>query len=350
VKLNGAIQFSYGYDDNGNRTDLNGAPIAHYDAQDRLLDYNSATYDYTANGELKSKTVGNATTSYHYDVLGNLRQVTLPGGNAIDYVIDGQNRRIGKKRDNVLEQGFLYQDQLKPIAELDGNGNVVARFVYATNANVPDFMTKGGVTYRIIKDHLGSPRLVVDVATNTVIQQMSYDVWGKVIQDSNPGFQPFGFAGGLYDRDTRLVRFGARDYDAETGRWTAKDPILFAGGDTNLYGYVVNDPVNWVDVKGTSIPIAIAVVTTVYAIYTVIDSIMTAQNSANEARNARNEYDQELTKLSEGRPSDAENANDNYNDAVKQLAKDTAKLAVDSKKLELNLGNKLPKIALPKCP
>jgi RHS repeat-associated protein len=75
-------------------------------------------------------------------------------------------------------------------------------------------------------------------------------VWGKVIQDSNPGFQPFGFAGGLYDRDTQLVRFGARDYDAETGRWTAKDPIGFGGGDTNLYGYVVNDPVNWVDPLG----------------------------------------------------------------------------------------------------
>ncbi|TAN35333.1 MAG: RHS repeat-associated core domain-containing protein, partial [Verrucomicrobia bacterium] len=163
-----------------------------------------------------------------------------------------QNRRIGKKRNNVLEQGFLYQDQLKPIAELDGNNNIVSRFVYATGANVPDFMIKGGVTYRLIKDHLGSPRLVVDVATNTVIQQLNYDVWGKVIQDSNPGFQPFGYAGGLYDRDTHLVRFGARDYDAETGRWTAKDPIGFGGGDTNLYGYVVNDPVNWVDPLGFS--------------------------------------------------------------------------------------------------
>ena len=183
-------------------------------------------------------------------MLGNLRHVTLPGGTNIDYLIDGQNRRIGKKRNNVLEQGFLYQDQLKPIAELDGNGTILSRFVYATAANVPDFMIKGGVTYRIIKDHLGSPRLVVDIATNTVIQQMSYDVWGKVIQDTNPGFQPFGFAGGLYDRDTQLVRFGARDYDAETGRWTAKDPIGFGGGDTNLYGYVVNDPVNLVDPLG----------------------------------------------------------------------------------------------------
>jgi len=69
--------------------------------------------------------------------------------------------------------------------------------------------------------------------------------------DTNPGFQPFGFAGGLYDPQTGLVRFGVRDYDPETGRWTAKDPIGFDGGDTNLYGYVVNDPVNLFDPLGT---------------------------------------------------------------------------------------------------
>jgi len=45
-------------------------------------------------------------------------------------------------------------------------------------------------------------------------------------------------------------RFGARDMDPETGRWTAKDPIGFAGGDSNLYGYVLGDPVNWVDPTG----------------------------------------------------------------------------------------------------
>jgi RHS repeat-associated protein len=71
-----------------------------------------------------------------------------------------------------------------------------------------------------------------------------------VILDTNPGFQPFGFAGGIYDRDTGLTRFGARDYDPETGRWTARDPIGFAGGDFNLYGYVRNDPVNKIDPTG----------------------------------------------------------------------------------------------------
>jgi len=152
--------------------------------------------------------------------------------------------------DGELVKGWLYRDQLNPVAELDGSGNIAARFVYGEKTNVPAYMVKDGTTYRIISDHLGSPRLVVNTDTGEVAQRMDYDVWGRVTQDTNPGFQPFGFAGGIYDQHTGLVRFGARDYDPETGRWTAKDPIRFAGGDTNLYGYVVNDPVNLVDPEG----------------------------------------------------------------------------------------------------
>ena len=79
---------------------------------------------------------------------------------------------------------------------------------------------------------------------------MDFDEWGNVTLDTAPGFQPFGFAGGLLDRDTGLTRFGARDYSAETGRWTAKDPIGFGGGDSNLFAYVGGDPVNRVDPDG----------------------------------------------------------------------------------------------------
>jgi RHS repeat-associated protein len=82
---------------------------------------------------------------------------------------------------------------------------------------------------------------------------MNYDEFGNITSDSNPGFQPFGFSGGLYDRDTGLVRFGARDYDPLTGRWTAKDPIGFAGGDVNLYGYLLMDPINWADANGLTV-------------------------------------------------------------------------------------------------
>src|SRR5208282_4464263 len=49
---------------------------------------------------------------------------------------------------------------------------------------------------------------------------------------------------------TGLVRFGARDYDPLARRWVSKDPIRFDGGDTNIYVYSGNDPINYTDPTG----------------------------------------------------------------------------------------------------
>ena len=198
------------------------------------------------------KAVGSDTTWYDYDLLGNLISVTLPNGTFIEYIIDGQNRRVGKKVDGVFQKGWLYQDQLNPVVELDENGDPALGFVYGTKGHVPNFMVTSTTSYRIITDHLGSVRLVVNAGTGAVMQRLEYDEFGNVIVDTNPGFQPFGYAGGLYDAQTGLVRFGARDYDAETGRWTAKDPIGFVGDNFNLYNYCNNDPINLVDYHGNS--------------------------------------------------------------------------------------------------
>jgi RHS repeat-associated protein len=59
-----------------------------------------------------------------------------------------------------------------------------------------------------------------------------------------------GYAGGLTDAATGLVRFGARDYDPTVGRWTTKDPIGFAGGDGGLYVYAGLDPIDATDPSG----------------------------------------------------------------------------------------------------
>ena len=255
VKADTVITATYAYDANGNRlsaTTPSGTTVGSYDDQDRLLSYSTTTYAYTENGELTSKTDTAAaeTTLYDTDILGNLRRVDLPDGTVVEYVIDGSNRRLGKKVNGALVQGLLYGDQLNPLAEIDNLGNVVSRFVYGTKRNVPDYMVTGGVVYAIVSDPVGSVRLVVDSTTGAIAQRIDYDEFGNVTNDTSPGFQPFGFAGGLYEPDTGLVRFGARDYDPEVGRWTAKDSIRFAGGDPNLYGYVVNDPVNLIDPSG----------------------------------------------------------------------------------------------------
>jgi RHS repeat-associated protein len=251
VKKGSTTIASYTYDNNSNRltaTTPSGTLNGTYDAQDRLLTYGNGSFTYSANGELATKSVGANLTTYQYDVLGNLTAVTLPNGTQISYILDAENHRVGKKVNSVVVGGFLY-DGRDLVAQLDANNQMVSQFVYGSG-NTPDYMTTGGTTYRIFSDHLGSPRIVVNSSTGQIVERVDYDEFGNVISDSNPGFQPFGFAGGLYDQDTKLVRFGARDYDASIGRWTAKDPITFSGGDTNLYGYVLNDPVNIVDPAG----------------------------------------------------------------------------------------------------
>lgn len=255
IRSGGTTVAEYAYDENGNRTEhkwLGGSNTASYDAQDRVITYGGFSYEHTPNGDLAARTVAGAKTTFDYDELGSLRKVVLAGGTVIEYLVDAQNRRVGKRVAGTTVQGWLYADQLRVVAELDGSSNVRSRFVYGSRTNVPDYMVRDGVTYRILSDHLGSPRLVVNVEDGTVVQRMDFDEFGRVLTDTNPGFQPFGFAGGLYDLDTGLVRFGARDYDPATGRWTAKDPIGFAGGDSNLYAYVSNDPVNLVDPSGLS--------------------------------------------------------------------------------------------------
>jgi len=107
----------------------------------------------------------------------------------------------------------------------------------------------------VVSNHLGSVRQVVDADTGDVVQALRYDAWGNVtVEQGEAGYQPFGFAGGLWDVDTGLVRFGARDYDPEVGRWTAKDPTRFKGGDTNLFGYVGARPTQWTDPSGQAPP------------------------------------------------------------------------------------------------
>ena len=86
------------------------------------------------------------------------------------------------------------------------------------------------------------------------------DSFGVQQSDSFPDlFMPIGFAGGLTDPDTGLVRFGYRDYDPSAGRFTAPDPLGDTGGDHDLYEYCIDDPVTLNDPSGLFPPLALFV-------------------------------------------------------------------------------------------
>ncbi|MFA5582604.1 MAG: RHS repeat-associated core domain-containing protein [Bacteriovoracaceae bacterium] len=240
------------YDKNGNRVsghDDERTFKAEYDVHDRLTKYNNTNYYYELNGELAQTETDGELVEYFYDVFGNLTGVETPN-KFIEYKVDGFNRRVSKTIRGSDVTRYIWQDQLRLAAELNGDGTLRSQFIYTDGVNSPEYMIKDGVRYFFVKDHRGSVLKVVDIGTGEVRQELKYSEFGEVLQDTNPGFQPFGFAGGLYDHDTKLVRFGARDYDGRIGRWLLKDPIRFAGGTPNLYEYAINDPVNFVDPEG----------------------------------------------------------------------------------------------------
>lgn len=260
VRKDGAIAEGFGYDLNGNRTSHNRQGMmstATYDERDRVLSYGTRHYGHDENGRRVSMTEGGSQALYRYDARNTLLGVTLPDGRVISYEIDPNGSRLGKRVDGVLTRRWLARGQIQIEAELDGVGQVISRFVYGSMAHSPDYMLRDGKTYRFVHDYLGSVRLVIDVASGQVAQRMDYDAFGQVLLDTAPGFQPFGFAGGMYDPDTKLVRFGIRDYDAYTGRWLEPEPLGLRGGVTNFYLYAYNDPINMVDIDG-ELPILIA--------------------------------------------------------------------------------------------
>ncbi len=254
VSANGGVVEQYMYGGNGWRTweynSLRGITdrTFSYDAEDRILTAGDTTYAYDADGYLQTKTTAGGVTTYTYDTRGALRSVSLPDGRLIEYTIDPLGRRVAKSVDGTVEEKYLWQGMTRLLAVYDGNDTLLYRFQYA-GGRMPVSVETDGATYYLHYDHLGS-LLALTNTDGDVLKRVTYDSFGNIIKDTKTSFSILGFAGGLYDTDTGLIRFGYRDYDPETGRWTSKDPISFDGGDANLYAYCGGDPVNLVDALG----------------------------------------------------------------------------------------------------
>lgn len=235
---------------------------ATYDDQDRLvrlLGSISKELTYSDDGSLKTITNCNGSRAYEYDVFGNLKGVTLPDGKVISYKYDAMNRRVARFVNGQVSEYYGWKDQTHLSTISRPNGSVRIQYYYSPqNEIAPSYMDMDQKRYKIVANHRGDVLFVVAL-DGAIAQEISYDEYGMVIKDSSVTatnkipFQPLGFVSGLNDVDTGLVKFGARDYDPVVGRWTSKDPIGFRGGDTNLYGYVANDPVNWIDPSGLKI-------------------------------------------------------------------------------------------------
>ncbi|MBW3518580.1 phospholipase D-like domain-containing protein [Flavobacterium sp. NKUCC04_CG] len=252
----------YNYDDFGNRSSV------HRD-EEALIVSNSVRNQITAweligtdqSGQLYYNKAGQLTSvltksgntvinnkKLEYDVFGKLNAMSEKERHVV-YEYDAVERRIATYVNGDLVEKWLYGHNDLPLAKLNKEDRIESTYFYTEN-DIPLLMRLGNQNHYLVTDIRGSLRLVVDAVNGDINQLLSYDAFGKLLIDTNPGYTPFGYAGGRYDYRTDLLRFGRRDYWADMGKWTTENPLGFLSGDFNAYNYAFNDAVNYKAVNG----------------------------------------------------------------------------------------------------
>ena len=234
---------TYTYDQNRNRDNtLVGA--ATYDVTDRLTDLAGTTYVHDIDGFLVSR----GDDTFVYGARGALLQATV-GGTTVTYSYDGIGRRVAR-HDDAGTTEYLYGNPKSPfqLSASRSPAGVLSVYFY-DNMGFLVAVDRGGQRYHVACDQIGSPKLVYD-GDGVVIDTVDRDTYGVTLSGAPTFDLSIGFAGGIVDPVTGLVRFGFRDYDPVSGRWTAMDPGLFGTSPDNLYAYAANNPVSLVDPTG----------------------------------------------------------------------------------------------------
>ena len=240
---------TFNYDPLGNRLLTDGQTTNSAIGQgNRLLDDTAFTYSYDNNGNLIRKTdkATNETTDYIYNAENELIRVDLPGGGVAQYSYDGLGRRIEKNVDGVVTR-YVY-DSEDILLEFDGTNTQIARYTHGLGIDEPLIMERGGQSLFYQADGLGS---IIDLTdTNGVIvQSYVYNSFGNIEQQIGNVVNPYTYTGREIDTESGLYFYRARYYSPGSGRFISGDPIGLLGG-SNLYTYVKNNSMNWIDPFG----------------------------------------------------------------------------------------------------
>ena len=245
----------FNYDDVGNREDSHLSTSYTTDELNRLTEDDSYLYGYDDDGNLESKEdkATGEITYYYFDAENKLIGVdkydstpTLISSSS--YAYDGFGRRVKKDVDGTVKYYIYDMEDIR--FETDETGtSITAEYTHGSGIDEPLAMRRNGANYYYHVNGLGAITALTD-SNKAIVQNYIYDSFGQIISQSGSIQNPYTFTGREYDEETGMYYYRARYYDPQTGRFISEDPIGFAGGDVNLYAYVGNNPVNFIDPDG----------------------------------------------------------------------------------------------------
>ncbi len=267
----------------GNRTQTLAKTYTIDPDADRVSDDGLFTYTYTNEGNVWTKTrradnpTGDYLTEYTFDHRNRLTKIlvkdyvngVLKVVRKVNYSYDAFDRLVGRNYDpdgwgpaGAQIAKYVYDGEHIALA-INNYGQVKNRYLWADQVDLvlaDEQVTNPGTIGNVlwpVADDLGTVRELAQhdgVNTTTAVNRRTYDSFGRLTSETSAAVDHvFGYTGAYWDESFGIQNHHHRWYDPALGRWLSEDPIGFASGDTNLYRYVGNGPVNGVDRNGLEI-------------------------------------------------------------------------------------------------
>jgi RHS repeat-associated protein len=191
-----------------------------------------------------SKSEGSNYWRYGWDYENRLTEASTRK-RTVRYRYDALGRRVQRyfSRGGKDNTKFTYDGQ--DVVQ-DNNDGVITKYQNGLGIDNKLKLTTNGTSRYFLQDHLGSTTGLTN-SSGSLVESASYDAFGNASSNLSTRYS---YTGREYDSFAGLYYYRARFYDAKLGRFISEDPIGFAGKDINLYGYVWNNPIKFVDPQG----------------------------------------------------------------------------------------------------
>jgi len=205
------------------------------------------TLTYDADGNLAS----DGRRTFEWDAHNRLAKINHSDGSTTEYTYDAMGRRTriiiwNASGTLASERRFLWiPGGNQPYEERTASNAATARYFAQGEQR---FWVSPNDKFFYTRDHLGSVRELVNNG-GTVQATYDYDPYGRRTKVSGAWDTVVGYTGHHWQERSRLYLTWYRQYDPNLGRWLSRDPIG-EGGGMNLYGYVLNNPINFYDPDG----------------------------------------------------------------------------------------------------